>query len=568
MVTIGSLGAVVLEATARGGAGWIFLWLGAAALSGIGLAALALGDIRQLRRDAEILAASRERLSGLLDAAPVGIVFFDSDGQLEWCNEFCRSVGSADDMRLALGLQASGSRSRVASERRLVDGRWVVARRTDLPDGGFIGLISDITEDKDREADLDGRTELLRLCLSAAGEWIWETDVLHRIANVTPLRADIDTTVHDWMVGHHLADLGPDTGDKGGTALAACLRDMDARHELYNAIVRFHDGTLPRNARLSGVPAFDDSGTFLGYRGVGAFVSMLRPDHDMSDAREEAPVVTESAETGQPPDVDPRVPRLLVAEDSQTNRLLAAAILRRMGYAADLVGDGRQAVDAVREADYGAILMDMEMPEMSGLEATAVIRALPAPKNAVPIIAMTAHIGARDRQRCLDAGMNEHLEKPIDRSRLAAVLRDLVGEGSTPSSGIPPADDAPAAGKTSMAGEIDDAVIEQLKTDAGPQIVAELILTYMAETDERLARMAEAAEAGRFDDVAGDAHAMKSSSGTFGAVQLQMLAARIEMASTNREAGQVETTLAELPELVSKTWQAFASRGFSSDGSG
>lgn len=572
-VTVGSLGAAAVEAAVRDIAGSLFPWLGAAALGGLGLAVLALRDIRRLRRDAEILAASRERLSELLDVTPVGIAFFDSDGRLEWCNAYCRSLGSDDDMRLALGFHGSGSRPLVVSERRLADGRWVAARRTDLPDGGFISLASDITGDKEREATLDGRVELLRLCLSAAGDWIWETDVLHRVANVTPLRADIDPAVHDWMVGHHLADLAPAADGKGGTALTACLRDMDARQELDNVIVRFHDGTLPRNARLSGIPAFDELGMFLGYRGLGTFVSTLIPERDRSDVRDEAPVAADFAETGdpaggRPQDVDPRMPRLLVAEDSQTNRMLAAAILRRIGYAADLVEDGRQAVEAVRNTDYGAVLMDVEMPGMDGLEATAVIRGLPAPKNAVPIVAMTAHVDASDRQRCLDAGMDEHLEKPIDRSRLAAVLRDLVGEGHVLSAGIPAADAAPATERTSAADEIDDAVIEQLKVDAGPEIVAELIVTYMAETDERLGRMSEAVEAGRLEDVAGDAHAMKSSSGTFGAIQLQMLAARIEMASANREARQVEAMLAELPTLVSKTWQAFASRGFSAGEAG
>lgn len=572
-VLVGSLSAAIAEAALRVGSGPtsgpIFVWLGAAALSGIGLAVFALRDLRQLRKEAAAATAAHDRLSRLFDAAPVGLALFDSEGRLEWCNDFCRAVDPGDDLRLAFGFHESGAQPIASSERRLIDGRWIAVRRTELPVGGFIGLISDITEEKEREADLLARADRLQLSLSAAGEWMWETDVLHRVATVIPLRSTIEPAGLDWMVGHHLADLAPEAG--GQAALAACLRDMDARHSFDNAIVRFHDGGRPRDVRLSGMPVFDEPEIFLGYRGVGAFLSEMVPDGSAAELHEEEFFATDPAGNAGPliedmPAAAAGMPRLLVVEDSQTNRLLAGAILRRMGYEADLVENGRQAIAAVRKADYGAVLMDVLMPEMDGLEATAKIRALPAPKNKIPIVAMTAHVDARDRQRCFDAGMDEHLAKPINRRHLAAVLRDLVGEGGRPPSTTPAPGGTPKAAKAAKAAEVDDAVIEQLKTDAGPQIVAELILTYMAETDERLARMGVAVAEGRLEDIAGDAHAMKSSSGTFGAIQLQMLAARIEAASTNGEQEEVKALLTDLPALVSKTWRAFASRGFASDG--
>lgn len=569
---IGSLVAATVESNAGGEAGpvggSILVWLGAAALSGVGLAIIVLRDLRRLRREVAASATSRDRLSRLLDAAPVGLAFFDSDGRQEWCNEFWRSVEPVGGMRSALGSYGSGAQPAATSERRLVDGRWIAVRRTDLPDGGFIGLVADITEEKEREADLHAQAERLRFSVSTAGEWIWETDVLHRVASVTPLRADIDPDDLGWMVGLHLVDLAGDDDGGSDSALDACLRDMDAHRNLDNVIVTLHDGVRSRRVRLSGIPAYDGPDLFLGYTGIGASVAATAPDPDVPDAFDAGQKPPDIPVVGHAQQPDSGRPRLLVVEDSETNRMLAAAILRRMGYEADLVENGRRAVEAVQETDYGAILMDVWMPEMGGLEATAKIRALPAPKNEVPIVAMTGHVNAKDRIRCLDAGMDEHLAKPIDRRRLAAILRDLIGEGGEPPPGAPAPDEVPATTKAEAADEIDDSVIEQLRADAGPQIVAELIVTYMVETDQRLERMAAAVKEGRLDDVAGDAHAMKSSSGTFGAVQLQMLAARIEAASTNRERKQVETLLAELPALVSKTWQAFASRGFSRDGAG
>ena len=119
--------------------------------------------------------------------------------------------------------------------------------------------------------------------------------------------------------------------------------------------------------------------------------------------------------------------KLLLVDDSTTNRMLAVTILGHMGYEADAVPNGQKAIEAVRDGDYAAVLMDIWMPEMDGFEATAAIRDLPEPRCYTPVIAMTAHAGPDERQRCLAAGMDEHVGKPIDRAVLAAELRDHAG---------------------------------------------------------------------------------------------------------------------------------------------
>lgn len=119
--------------------------------------------------------------------------------------------------------------------------------------------------------------------------------------------------------------------------------------------------------------------------------------------------------------------RILLAEDSAANQLVAAALLAKGGYWVDAVADGRQAVDAVQSQHYDVVLMDVQMPEMDGLEATRRIRALPGTVADIPIIAMTANAMKGDRERFLAAKMNDYISKPVDR----AVLYEIVGRWVT-----------------------------------------------------------------------------------------------------------------------------------------
>jgi len=113
--------------------------------------------------------------------------------------------------------------------------------------------------------------------------------------------------------------------------------------------------------------------------------------------------------------------RILLADDNAVNQKLVVRILEKLGHVTTPVSDGRQAVEAARRGEFDLILMDVEMPEMDGFQATALIRAAEGPRR-VPIVAMTAHAMAGDRQRCIDAGMDDYLSKPIEREALAAML--------------------------------------------------------------------------------------------------------------------------------------------------
>jgi len=114
---------------------------------------------------------------------------------------------------------------------------------------------------------------------------------------------------------------------------------------------------------------------------------------------------------------------ILVAEDNEVNQKIAARVLEKAGYRVDLAGNGREAVEAVRKKHYDLILMDVQMPLMDGLTATAEIRALPGAVSTIPIIAMTANAMKGDRERCLAAGMNDYISKPVRLEDLTNILR-------------------------------------------------------------------------------------------------------------------------------------------------
>jgi CheY-like chemotaxis protein len=126
--------------------------------------------------------------------------------------------------------------------------------------------------------------------------------------------------------------------------------------------------------------------------------------------------------TGDPARRLPSEGRILLVEDNQVNRKLAIRMLEKLGLSADVVENGVHAMVAVNDNDYSLILMDCQMPEMDGYQATRNIRALTSDKAEIPIVAMTAHALQGDREKCLAAGMNDYIAKPITSERLAATL--------------------------------------------------------------------------------------------------------------------------------------------------
>jgi CheY-like chemotaxis protein len=142
--------------------------------------------------------------------------------------------------------------------------------------------------------------------------------------------------------------------------------------------------------------------------------------------RQRAPAGSARAQ-GSPTASPPRHLRVLLAEDNEPNQRVAKAILRGAGYAIDVAANGHKAIELVEQKPYDVVLMDVNMPSMDGLEATQLIRQTEVGRE-LPIIGLTASVMDGDRQRCLEAGMNDHLAKPIDWDCLIALLNRMVAE--------------------------------------------------------------------------------------------------------------------------------------------
>jgi PAS domain S-box-containing protein len=235
--------------------------------------------------------------------------------------------------------------------------------------------------------------------------------------------------------------------------------------------------------------------------------------------------------------------RLLLAEDSEASQMVAAAFLRRAGYTVDLVRDGAEAVTAARSRAYDCILMDVRMPGLDGFGATAQIRAWPGEAGRVPILALTASAMPGDAARCLAAGMDAHLAKPVDRARLLGAVATLLGRGRQRA-------DAEALEPGPAHALLGRETLEELRAAVGPGRLPELVEVFARETGDRLSRLAGTP---LLELVEAEAHALQSAAGTFGAAALREAAAALELAAAAGNQAQVARMLGAMPELAARS---------------
>ncbi len=219
------------------------------------------------------------------------------------------------------------------------------------------------------------------------------------------------------------------------------------------------------------------------------------------------------------------VGRLLLIEDNAVNREIAVAMLTRAGYAVEAVNNGAVGVAAAAAGDFDAILMDIQMPDMDGLEATRRIRAQAGPGARVPIIAMTAHAMAGAREQYLAVGMDDYVTKPVRRADLFAVIE----RWTKPASAIAASNRA-IGPTTDGASDFDDDQLKALEVSVGQSTFRSLIEAYVNAAADRLGRMHALARAADLAGLTREAHDLKSNSGNFGVRRVYTLAKRLEAA--------------------------------------
>ena len=247
--------------------------------------------------------------------------------------------------------------------------------------------------------------------------------------------------------------------------------------------------------------------------------------------------------------------KILLAEDNWVNQRLALALLDKLGYSADAVKTGKEVLNALEQKFYDVILMDVHMPEMCGITATQQIYQLYPTHNRPYIIALTAFSVKGDADKCLNAGMQEHLNKPIDAEALELMLQRLEHQFKNVEIPDAIASNQRVHSKLSSTRPLDPRfydkynqdtpivdyqVIESIRKMAGiaaQTLIAQLIDSYLSETPAMLNRLYQAMETQDCVALYKAAHALRSSSANLGAAHLAQICAWVE------EQGHLGTTL-------------------------
>lgn len=237
---------------------------------------------------------------------------------------------------------------------------------------------------------------------------------------------------------------------------------------------------------------------------------------------------------------------ILVAEDNIVNQKVAVCQLEKLGYRTDVVANGLEAVEAVARVSYALVLMDCQMPELDGLEATALIRKREEKQASrrLPIIAMTASAMQGDREKCLAAGMDDYLAKPVKREHLDAMLARWIPGQSTPDEQKEPV----SSDKQESVYEcVDAAMLADLRQlDVSCGLLSTLITHYLEEVPTRLATMQDALQQGNAGALARVAHELNGASGNLGVRRMRQLCVELQALGKAKDLTQAGDLLAQL----------------------
>jgi CheY-like chemotaxis protein len=238
---------------------------------------------------------------------------------------------------------------------------------------------------------------------------------------------------------------------------------------------------------------------------------------------------------------------VLVVEDNNVNQLVVLGQLQRLGHEAVVASGGIPALDLVRDEVFDLVLMDCQMPDIDGYTATRRIRQLEGAAARVPIIAITAHALPGEREKCLAAGMNDYLAKPVSLEQLGAVIRLWASKRSNVSHAQAP--DLPMEGDEQhvLDREQVSSFLAISRTQSG--FLEGLVKTFRQDVPSRLDALRAAASSGDSMDLALAAHALKSSSGSVGAKRMYAVASALERDAID---GKIAGALASIEQLAAE----------------
>ena len=224
----------------------------------------------------------------------------------------------------------------------------------------------------------------------------------------------------------------------------------------------------------------------------------------------------------------PSSKRILIVEDNVINQKVAIGQLKHLGYDCDVAASGAEAIDAIRSRPYDLILLDCQMPDIDGYDVARAIRRLENETRRVPIVAMTAHTHGGERERCMAAGMDDYLAKPVSTQRLSGVLARWLGTREE---------------------VVDPGKIAGLQTFArgNPTFLRDITALFREDALLRLHELRDSAATGNMEAVARAAHSLKSSSGNIGATRMYSLCATIE---SNAREGTLQNAVEMVDQLA------------------
>jgi signal transduction histidine kinase/DNA-binding response OmpR family regulator len=220
--------------------------------------------------------------------------------------------------------------------------------------------------------------------------------------------------------------------------------------------------------------------------------------------------------------------KILLAEDNPVNQKVAEAILRKAGYPVQIVENGEDAVEAMKSTSYNLVLMDVQMPEVDGIQATKMVREMEGSDKHTPIVAMTAHAMIGDKERCLESGMDDYIAKPIRPSELLNIVEKWTqqpGEDRVEQKDSMPEEAKPSEAKADETLDIEEAM-ERFDGDRG--FYEEMLSDFLEYGITQLDAIEKAIESGDVDLIAREAHSLKGASANLSANRLSKSALSLE----------------------------------------